>query len=285
MKLKCLVAEEIKFIGEMKEQIEACESFEIIKVTNNGKTVLEEVRETKADILILDIILSGIDGLEVLNQMRSSGQLEKTKVVIVSSISGDDFIDKVLALGATAFLSKPFSEKLLIEKLHEVKNGENSVIVRTIDGFVSLIPTESKFLNEINHEVLLSNLHAAKPKAKRPFKELEEKITKIFISVGIPPHIKGYQFLREAIKISVENPEIINSITKHLYPNIATRFSTSSSKVERAIRHAIEVAYNRGKIENINNIFGMRIYGSNDKPTNGEFIALLADRMILDGFN
>ena len=112
--------------------------------------------------------------------------------------------------------------------------------------------------------------------------QIEEKITNIFITVGIPAHIKGYQFLREAIKLAIDNPEIINSITKKLYPTIAEKYDTSASKVERAIRHAIEVAWNRGKIENINNLFGIKVYSSNEKPTNGEFIALVADKMLLD---
>ena len=111
----------------------------------------------------------------------------------------------------------------------------------------------------------------------------EEKITNIFITVGIPAHIKGYHFLREAIKLAIETPEIINSITKKLYPAIAEKFDTSPSKVERAIRHAIEVAWNRGKIENINSLFGLRVYNSNEKPTNGEFIALVADKMLIEG--
>ena len=113
--------------------------------------------------------------------------------------------------------------------------------------------------------------------------QIEEKITNIFITVGIPAHIKGYQFLREAIKLAIDNPEIINSITKKLYPTIAEKYDTSASKVERAIRHAIEVAWNRGKIENINNLFGLKVYSSNEKPTNGEFIALVADKMLIEG--
>lgn len=114
-------------------------------------------------------------------------------------------------------------------------------------------------------------------------KAVNEKITNIFLTVGIPAHIKGYQFLREAIKMAIERPEIINSITKKLYPSIAEKFSTTASKVERAIRHAIEVAWNRGKIENINSIFGIKVYSQNEKPTNGEFIALVADKMLLEG--
>ena len=121
-----------------------------------------------------------------------------------------------------------------------------------------------------------------KVSANRYSREMDERISNIFITVGIPAHIKGYQFLREAIKMAVENPDIINSITKRLYPEVAKRFSTSPSKVERAIRHAIEVAWNRGKIENINSLFGVKVYGHNEKPTNGEFIALVADKMILE---
>ena len=117
----------------------------------------------------------------------------------------------------------------------------------------------------------------------RDEKQLDEKISNIFISIGIPAHIKGYQFLREAVKLAVEEPEIIGSITKKLYPTIAEKFETSSSKVERGMRHAIEVAWNRGKIENINTLFGLKIYSSNEKPTNGELIALIADKMIMEG--
>jgi two-component system response regulator (stage 0 sporulation protein A) len=112
---------------------------------------------------------------------------------------------------------------------------------------------------------------------------LAKRISDIFITVGIPAHIKGYQFLREAIKLTIEQPGIINCITKQLYPSVAKRFNTSPSKVERAIRHAIEVGWSRGKIENINNIFGVKVYGQHDRPTNGEFIALVADKMLIDG--
>ena len=113
-------------------------------------------------------------------------------------------------------------------------------------------------------------------------KSLDEKITAIFLSVGIPAHIKGYHYLREAIRMVYFNPELISRITKELYPGIAKRFNTTASKVERAIRHAIEVSWTRGKIENINKLFGFNVYGKNDKPTNGEFIALVADKLIIE---
>ena len=113
-------------------------------------------------------------------------------------------------------------------------------------------------------------------------KSVDEKISTMFITMGIPAHIKGYTFLREAVKMVINNPDIINRITKELYPGIAKTYDTSASKVERAIRHAIEVAWTRGKIENINDIFGYNVYTRNDKPTNGEFIALIADKLIME---
>ena len=166
------------------------------------------------------------------------------KVFFVSNLSHSGFVTKAIQLGASYFMLKPVSAENLENRILEVINNGRG------NG-------ESK--------------------------QLDEKISNIFISIGIPAHIKGYQFLREAVKLAVEEPEIIGSITKKLYPTIAERFETSSSKVERGMRHAIEVAWNRGKIENINNIFGLKIYNRNEKPTNGELIALIADKMIMDG--
>ena len=165
------------------------------------------------------------------------------KFIVLSALSQDVFINRAITLGADYYLVKPCSAKTLEERIRFLKSGRKE---STVD------------------------------------KAIEERITNIFITVGIPAHIKGYQFLREAIKMAVDNPEVINSITKQLYPSVAERFSTSASKVERAIRHAIEVAWNRGKIENINSLFGVKVYNHNEKPTNGEFIALVADKMLLE---
>ena len=197
---------------------------------------------------ITDVVLHGCDGFKVLESVRDYN----TKIVIHSSLSLNGFINKAIDLGEKYYCIKPFDFKTLNERIYDVINTQvgNSVAV----GY------NQKANNQI-----------------------EEKITNIFITVGIPAHIKGYQFLREAIKLAIANPEIINSITKKLYPTIAEKYDTSASKVERAIRHAIEVAWNRGKIENINNLFGIKVYSSNEKPTNGEFIALVADKMLIEG--
>lgn len=165
---------------------------------------------------------------------------------MMSQLATDGFVQKAMQYGASYFLAKPF---------------DYNALVRVINNFTSSPPRAQQ---------------------TKKNKNLDEKIANLFISVGIPAHIKGYQFLREAIKMTIETPDIINSITKRLYPGIAEHYQTSPSKVERAIRHAIEVAWNRGKIENINNVFGIKIYSPNDKPTNGEFIALVADKLLLE---
>lgn len=197
----------------------------------------------KAELLSPDVILLDI----VMPHLDGYGVLEKIggkyKIIVVSALSMSNFVSRAINLGANYYMIKPCSMTQLESRIKESQKSGN---------------------NRLRN------------------KSLEEKITNIFITVGIPAHIKGYQFLREAIKMAIESPDIINSITKKLYPEVATRFSTSPSKVERAIRHAIEVAWNRGKIENINSLFGIRVYGHNEKPTNGEFIALVADKMLLE---
>lgn len=165
------------------------------------------------------------------------------KIIVVSALSQDAFIAKSMTLGADFYMMKPITYSVLDERIIEAVNSK-------------------------------------RPTAKN--RSMDEKISNIFITVGIPAHIKGYQYLREAIKMTIDSPDIINSITKRLYPEVAEHFNTSPSKVERAIRHAIEVAWNRGKIENINTLFGVRVYNHNEKPTNGEFIALVADKMLLE---
>ena len=227
------------------EKLTADENLSDVKIVNNGRLALEMIKNEEFDLLILDIVLPEIDGFEVIETAK---QINKNmKVIVISALSSDVFIKKATNLGVGYFMLKPISVDVLKKRVDDVLNQSDNA--------------ESKQITN---------------------KEIEEKITNIFITVGIPAHIKGYQFLREAIKLSMGNPEIINSITKKLYPSIAEKFETSASKVERAIRHAIEVAWNRGKIENINSVFGLTVYSNNEKPTNGEFIALVADKMLLD---
>ena len=219
-----------------------------IDVAYNGKDAIDKIVEKTYDLIIVDLVLPQIDGFEVIERAKNLNR--KTKVIVLSALSSEMFIKKATSLGVEYYMMKPASPEILIKRAKELCENDlqNLIVSQKNDSL----------------------------------KEIEEKITNIFITVGIPAHIKGYQFLREAIKLAMGNPDIINSITKKLYPTIAEKFDTSASKVERAIRHAIEVAWNRGQIENINSIFGLTVYTSNEKPTNGEFIALVADKMLLD---
>lgn len=228
--------------NEVIEYFKENDKFEFVGASGDGNVVVEDVLNLKPDILIMEVMLSNLDGFAVLEKIKTLKD-KMPKVFFVSNLSHSGFVTKAIQSGVSYFMVKPVSPENLENRIEEVLDNNRS--------------------------------HGGK--------QLDEKISNIFISIGIPAHIKGYQFLREAVKLAVEEPEIIGSITKKLYPTIAERFETSSSKVERGMRHAIEVAWNRGKIENINNIFGLKIYNRNEKPTNGELIALIADKMIMDG--
>lgn len=224
------------------------EKYEVLATTSSGEELIDLIKKFNPEVVVTDIVLKGADGFKVLESIDKNSN---TAVIVQSSLSIDGFINKAISLGAKYYCIKPFDVETLKERIEDVLKPETA---------------QSKtFFNN------------------KSANQIEEKITNIFITVGIPAHIKGYQFLREAIKLAIANPEIINSITKKLYPTIAEKYDTSASKVERAIRHAIEVAWNRGKIENINNLFGLKVYSSNEKPTNGEFIALVADKMLIEG--
>ncbi len=208
----------------------------------SGREARQYLDQNNVDVVVTDLVMTGEDGFALIEQYSN------VRFIVASELKSEVFILRALECGARYYLVKPM-EYLLLEQRIMQACGNNTKIVR------------QKSVSE---------------------KTLDERISNIFISVGIPAHIKGYQFLREGIKLAVDNPPIINSITKSLYPSIARKFQTTPSKVERAIRHAIEVAWNRGKIENINALFGVKVYSSQEKPTNGEFIALLADKMLLE---
>ena len=223
--------------------------YEVIGSATDGLTGLGLVEELKPAFVLTEIVLSRYDGLCVIEKIREKNLAPY--VIVLSALCREEIISKAIKAGAQYFMVKPYNFRILLERMEEI-GGEKQ--------------------EDLGLEVLAKNRKTS----------LDEKISNIFINVGIPPHIKGYSFLREGVKMAVDNPEIINNITKKLYPMIGKKYSTTASKVERAIRHAIEVAWNRGRIENINNILGVRAYVGAEKPTNGEFIALVADKMLLE---
>lgn len=247
MKTRIMLVDDNKeFLGELKEFFAGQERYEIVGEAYEGVGALEKFAALKPDVLLLDLVMPQMDGFSVLERIVKGD----SKIIVLSALSQDAFVSKAMSLGADYYMMKPVSLSNLKDRIDEVvlpKSAKPATVTKLVRNTT-----------------------------------MDEKITNIFITVGIPAHIKGYQFLREAIKMAIDNPEIINSITKRLYPEVAEKFDTSPSKVERAIRHAIEVAWNRGKIENINSLFGVRVYNHNEKPTNGEFIALVADKMLLE---
>ncbi len=233
-------------LKEVEKVFKDAQDFEIVGVAIDGADGLNKLKQLKPDFLITSLVLKGIDGFEVIERVKKENS--QIKIIVVSAFTSESVINRAMNHGAEYYIAKPFDSNSFLKRIRE--------------------------LFEENHQ---DRLVVSKKSM------LDEKISKIFISVGIPPHIKGYQYLREGVKMAVKNPGIINNITKQLYPQIGQRYQTTASKVERAIRHAIEVAFNRGRIEMINTILGIRAYIGNDKPTNGEFIALIADKMLLEG--
>lgn len=241
-------------IEELVKAISETDGFTVVGSSVDGEQGFEIIKRTKPEFVILGIILQTLDGFAVLSKLKEENI--NTKAIVVSSFTRESVIRRALDDGAIYYIAKPYKKEVLQSRLKELAEDED-------------------------YEVKVTQ--SAKPDISYKRNSLDEKISKIFISVGIPPHIKGYYYLREGVKMAVSNPEIINNITKQLYPKIGEKYSTTASKVERAIRHAIEVAWNRGRIEAINSMLGIRAYIGNEKPTNGEFIALIADKMLLEG--
>ena len=247
IKDKVLIVEDEQSISNFISMILQASGFDTI-VVRTGEEALTMVSSHCPDLIILDLGLPDMDGMEVLKSVRKWSNLP---VVVVSARNHEH--DKVEALdyGAKYYMVKPIDPDTLYKRIMDMM--------------------ESTYAQR-------SQVCAISPKPQT----LDEKIAAVFLMIGIPAHIKGYHYLREAVRMVYFEPALCGRITKELYPGIAKRFQTSASKVERAIRHAIEVAWTRGKIENINQIFGYNIYSKNDKPTNGEFIALVADKLIME---
>lgn len=268
-KLNVLIADANKeFRSQIFNYFRGTEHINIAWEAEDGITALEKIDSGKPDVVILDLVLPGLDGYGVLKQLKMQQSEYKPYIIVCSQLHTDMCITRALSDGADFYLLKPLNLTSLHEHLALLASSGTRMT--------------SSHVSESNNNFAMP-LATAQSVVSKPKSSLDEKLANIFISVGIPAHIKGYQYLREAIKLSVETPEIVNNITKQLYPQIAESFSTTPSKVERAIRHAIEVACSRGKIENLNNIFGMRVFAPNEKPTNGEFIALIADKMLIEG--
>ncbi len=228
------------------------EGIDEVREAANGVDALKCLHEGRFDILVTDIVMPMMDGYMLLEELRRQQITPQPRIIVASALGRDDFITRAVELGAQFYMVKPFEPEHLLNHIRELA-----------DGGARLLP-------------------AAHTPTPVHVQSLDERLGSLFLTIGIPAHIKGYQYLRHGIKLVIEQPDMINRITKELYPSIAKHFGTSASKVERAIRHAIEVAWNRGRVDTLNRAFGCRVCTPEDKPTNGEFIAMLADKLSLE---
>lgn len=253
------------FTTTLSSYLDKEEDIEIIGIARDGNEAYEMAVKLKPDIILLDIIMPHLDGLGVLEKLYET-ELEKTPLCIILSAVGQDKItQKAINLGAQYYIVKPFDINVLVKRMKELKNYQ-----------------PSQFKNAfINREIKAQYIDIS-PEKKKDQDSLEALVTNIIHEVGVPAHIKGYQYLREAIMMVIRDTDVINQITKQLYPEIAAKYHTTPSRVERAIRHAIEVAWGRGQQETVENIFGYTVSAAKGKPTNSEFIAMIADKLRLE---
>lgn len=254
-----------EFSQTLANYIHEQDDMEVIGIAKDGEEAIDMITNIMPDIALLDVIMPHLDGIGVLEKLNIIKSDKKPLCIMLSAVGQDKITQKAVGLGAEYYVVKPFDIELLIKRIRELKNfkinqNSNSFIGKEIKSQYVDIP--------INGEKNQENLEAL--------------VTNIIHEVGVPAHIKGYQYLREAIIMVVNDIDVINQITKSLYPKIAYKFNTTPSRVERAIRHAIEVAWGRGDQKTVEKIFGYTISAAKGKPTNSEFIAMIADKLRLE---
>ncbi len=227
------------------EAVRQEEGMRLMGCTGDGEELVELARAKQPDVVVMDLVLTGLDGLEVLERLNAFDR--KPKVIVTSAFLHEGLVEQAGALGADYFMPKPCRVSTVLERCRQLYCGVEPQSVSLTGGEESL----------------------------------ELRVTSIIHEIGVPAHIKGYQYLREAIRLAVEDMEVINAVTKVLYPTVARKFGTTPSRVERAIRHAIEVAWDRGDLETLQKYFGYTVSNAKGKPTNSEFIAMIADRLQL----
>lgn len=247
-----------KMLNIMGKVLAEQNDFEVVGMTTNGLEIINIIKDKQPDIVLLDIIMPQIDGLTVMEKVKTDKDVTKEPTfIVISAVGRESVTEDAFNMGATYYIMKPFDNQMLINRIRYVKSNK-------------------KLLDNKRAALVTDNSEAVSDRS------LEADITEIIHDIGIPAHIKGYQYLRDSIMLSVKDNDVINSITKILYPTIAKKYQTTSSRVERAIRHAIEVAWNRGNTDTLNGLFGYTISNGKGKPTNSEFIALIADKIRLE---
>lgn len=252
-----IVDDNKEFCSILRERLEKNDGLRIVGIANDGNQALKVIQEVQPDLVILDIIMPYMDGLGVLEKLPTLDLNKLPRIIILSAVGQDTITQKAISMGVDYYIVKPFDLDTFVQRVCEVLN---------IKG---------------NSQFKIYEMPSVKyNKPDQP--NIELMVTNIIHEVGIPAHIKGYVYLRDAIIMVIDNMDLLGAVTKELYPAIAKKYNTTSSRVERAIRHAIEVAWGRGRVETIDNIFGYTIQNDRGKPTNSEFIAMIADKLRLE---
>lgn len=258
-KISVLIADDNERMNKhLEEIINAEPDMEVVAVVTDGNDACKKIGECKPDVVLLDIVMPGLDGLGVMEYVgKSDKSFKHPEFIVISAIGQDIVTENAFELGASYYILKPFDDQVVISRIRKLRSS-----------FKGSYITMASAMHENN--------------INRREHNLESDVTNIIHEIGVPAHIKGYQYLRDAIMMSVNDGEMLNSITKLLYPSIAKRHKTTPSRVERAIRHAIEVAWSRGKMDTIDELFGYTVNNGKGKPTNSEFVALIADKIRLE---
>ena len=250
-KLKIVIADDTTQLGKNCAKAFKGYGMDVVLCEKDGRSVLAKIKSEKPDIVLADVFMPNLDILGVLEGIKDMSQKDKPMVMVMSGFDNSRLEKEMIEAGASYYFLKPFDINTVAERIIQLSHWKNE-----------------------KAPLVLKNNVVTDP-------ELELMITEIIHQIGVPAHIKGYHYLREAIILSVKNSEIVNSVTKLLYPTVAKTYNTTASRVERAIRHAIEVAWDRGDLDVLNSYFGYTIQNDRGKPTNSEFIAMISDKLRL----
>ena len=245
-----------KILDVLDEIISTDKELDLVGKAKNGEEMCQIIKDRKPDVVLLDLIMPKMDGLTVMEKVGQDNTVGKHPYFIVITAVGQEKItEDAFDKGANYYIMKPFNNRMLLERIKSVRNLSRNPERKNDD-----ITTDNTLKTE----------------------NLESRVTNMLHEIGIPAHIKGYHYLRDAIIMAVNDMDVLNAITKILYPTVAKKYQTTSSRVERAIRHAIEVAWSRGKLDTLDELFGYTVSTGKGKPTNSEFIALIADTIQLE---